>query len=242
MPYISWDDMETSENRAGKSRSGGGSGKFLKLEANCSYQVRPVHKQYAFFKLNYTHPKGFRSANVDDPEASTAVANPDVRVARRFAIIVIDRSDGNLKILEGPVSIFEGFKKFFDITKVEPGGKDGGDFKIEVVSPSGKKDRNTSYKVDFVGRTPFTAEERDLIVEKKDEFNLPEIFKAHTEDEIQERLFSDEGPVKRDANQSASGSSGYANGGAQTQQPKRNPEPAAQAQNAPDAGGDPFDW
>lgn len=226
---VEWDDITPPKKSSGGGRKGGGSGKFLRLEANSMYRVRPVHQPIRFYKY-YNELNGrLRTAICDNPDTCTVKdKHPDLRPSRRYAILVLDRNDDNkLKILEGPQTIFEEFKKYYDITKKKPGGPEGGDFTINVVCPNGKKDRDTTYTVDFINETPFTSEEKSMLVEKKDDFNLPEIFKSHSAEEIETRLFDENWPPKRDDSQAQ----------AQSQ---------VQAQAAPkgdaQSTGDVFDW
>lgn len=239
MAYLGWDEVDQGQKGKG-SRKGGkdGGGKFMKLGANETYRVRPVHKPIRFFKFYNDHPKGFRSATVENPDSHPVKdIHPEVRIGRRYAIVVIDRDDNKMKILEGPVSIFEEFKKFYDITKEEPGGNAGGDFTIEVVCPNNKKDRDTSYVVSFDGKAPFSEEERALITENKEEFNLPEIYKPHSDEEIEQRLFSDEWPPKQDDAKRESNSAP-----ASTQAASAPAAEPAVASTPAKTDDDPFNW
>ena len=224
---VDWEDITPAKRNAG-GKGGSGSGKFLRLEPNQMYKVRPVHRPIRFYKFYNKDANGrLRTAICDNPDTcSVTDKHPDLRPSRRYAIVVIDRNDGNnIKILEGPQTIFEEFKKYYDITKKAPGGAEGGDFTINVICPNGKKDRDTTYNIEFVEPTPFSKEQIETLVEKKDDFNLPEIFKSHSDEEIETRLFDENWPPKKDGDSSPAA-------------------PAATNQAAPAAASsdEPFSW
>ncbi len=191
MAYLEWSDVGDSTTK----RTGGGSnaGKFMRLEANKTYTVRPVHKPIMFYKYFNKKDGQNRNAICDNPGTCLIGEKyPELRASTRYAILVLDRGDDNtLKILEGPYAIFEKFKSFFDVNKDEPGGKKGIDFRIHVICPSGQKDRTTKYKIDYLDPSPFTEEEREDILSKRKDFDLIKIFASQDDDEIEKILFGD---------------------------------------------------
>ena len=195
MASIEWDDIEPSKKgkAGGQGKFGKDDGKFMRLGANQSYQVRPVLKPVRFWKLYNEKDGKLRSAIIDDPDKSSVCAtHPKLSRQKRYAVLVIDRTDGKLKILEGPNSMFNNFKAFKKATSEDPGGPNGGDWKIDVNSPSGKKDRETTYDVEFLNKVALTESEKQFIREHlKEDFNLEEIFKCQTDEEAEKRLFGD---------------------------------------------------
>jgi len=164
MGAVTWDKVE----RPDRSFTSGGKsnrGKFLKLEDGKSYTIRPVHLPVEFYKFFHRHNGQVRSAVCDKQTADSVHARyPEVQASLKYAINVIDRADGKLKILEGPPTIFEELRKFFDMTGDAPGSGAGGDFQISVIIPDNNDRRRTRYTVKFVGkRTPFTEEEIAMI-------------------------------------------------------------------------------
>lgn len=187
--FVDWEDVETT-TKGRKSGGSGGGGKFLRLEANTTHTVRPVHKPIMFYKIFNRVGKRLNSANVEE---DTKIPNsyPDLKPSRRFAIVVFDRDDDNkLKILEFGSTVFEAFRYYKKMAKAEPGGNDGGDFEIKVDCPNGKKDRDTTYNVEFKERKEFTDEERAIIKESKEEFALKTIFAAMSDEDAEKRLFA----------------------------------------------------
>jgi len=93
-----------------------------------------------------------------------------------FAIHIIDRADGKVKILDKGNSIFKAFAKYKKVNDVNPAGKDGPDFVIDVEWPSGDK-MQAKYSVTPKAKpAPFTAEEIELI--KSNLAPLHEIYKS----------------------------------------------------------------
>lgn len=98
-----------------------------------------------------------------------------------FAIHVIDRADGKLKILEKGKSLFKQFARYNQVNDVNPAGKDGTDWVI-TVEGSGLQ---TSYSATAKSKpTPFTEEEIAMI--KANKAPLKEIYKTTPLEKIQE--------------------------------------------------------
>lgn len=101
---------------------------------------------------------------------------------KTFAIHVIDRADGKLKILEKGNQIFNIFAKYQQVNGINPAGKDGPDFEIEVVWPGGNK-RQATYTVTALAKpAPWTKEEVEMIKSKFADFN--KIYKASPLEDI----------------------------------------------------------
>lgn len=196
MGAVTWDKVERPEKSfTGKSNRD----KFLKLEGGKSYTIRPVHLPVEFYKFFHKHNGQVRTSVCDRATSESVHARyPEVQASLKYAINVIDRSDGKLKILEGPPTIFEELRKFFDMTGDAPGSASGGDFQISVIIPDNNDRRRTRYTVKFVGkRTPFTEEEIAMIESVVKDFKLTDIYKSSPEEEVIDRLFSDT-PKRKD--------------------------------------------
>ena len=187
---VEWGDVDRGQ---ANSSSTGGDRKpvYLKLEAGRSYVVRPIYKPMQVYKFFNNLPDGqFRHVIVDDPETCPISEKyPEMKPSLRYAINIIDRSDAQIKILEGPPSIFRGFKKWFEKTKKAPGGNDGGDFGIDVEIPAGKTKLQTKYDCQFIESKPFTKEEIRMIKEDPKAFPLPDIYKPTSPDDMEKILF-----------------------------------------------------
>jgi len=194
--YLNWDDVaEPTKNSGGQRTGGKNSGKFLKAEANQTYLLRPILKPVGFFQYTYINKGQLRRARVADPENCSVRAKHPTELKKaqeRRAFLAFDRNDANkLKIVDLPASAMEPFKHFKRLAKVEPGSAAGVEIKLSVICPNGKKDRDTTYEIEFGDPVPFTTEERKFWDENKKDYNLEEIFAANTPEEIEKRLFGD---------------------------------------------------
>ncbi len=189
---VEWDKVEPQQPRGtGQGGKSSRKGKIMVLEANKTYRVRPLLKPVCYYRVGNRFEGHYRWAIVDDPTKNPIFEKyPKLKAQLRYATLVFDRGDGNnLKILEGPSKLFETFGHYKRMTKNEPGGPQSGDFQIQVVCSSGQKDRNTIYKVEFLQQSKFTEEERSQYHAKKADFDLIEMLKPHTLEEIENRLF-----------------------------------------------------
>ena len=184
---VNWDQIEAPKSNL--------SDKFLKLEAGGTYTVRLIKKPIAFWKYTVKRDNKFFVAITDNPSDSDfKLKHPELRAAFRLAILVLHREDSNkLKILEGPRALFENFTVYHGMVGIDPGSNESGDFRIKVICPNGKKDKDTKYQVSPIkdkSKTPFTAEEKSYIKENIKDFNLEEIFVSQTPQEIEKKLFN----------------------------------------------------
>jgi hypothetical protein len=188
---IDWGDF--IPNSSGGSNDGGRMD-FLWLKSGNTYRVRPVHKPVIFYKYFFSNEGKLRTAICKEPSTcSVKVNHPELDPpSERFAILVIDRADGKLKVMEFPKSVFLSIKAWWTATQKNPGGNDGVDWAISVAG-SGKQ--GTKYTSTPIEASPFTNEEKQMIVKvlKDDEGNdtgiLEKIFKAHYPEDIEKKLF-----------------------------------------------------
>ena len=128
--YVQWDSIPTT----------GGSGdgeknEYLRFESGKTYKIRPIFSPVKFFKYFHKHDGRLRTAIYGNPETCpvrdrhSELKKPSLR----FAVYVIDRSDGKIKILESPQTVFRPIGKSLEITGKNPGsGKDGSDWSVSV--------------------------------------------------------------------------------------------------------------
>ena len=100
---------------------------------------------------------------------------------------MIDRADGNVKVLEAPAGVFKDIKNFYVDNGIDPGGNEGPDFTIKVTGEG----LTTRYVVGYkMGSKPFTDEEKTKIRAARDGgYILDEIFKPTPTDKIEDVLF-----------------------------------------------------
>lgn len=187
--FVDWSDI--SENSGKQGASGVNR---LTLEAGKSYRVRPIHKLVPVWRYWNKHNGQNRTAICDDPENCNVAKKYNLEPSERYALHVIDREDGKIKVLEAPVSVIQGFKAWATATGKNPSGStEGGDFSIQVNNKQGMQRR---YKVVFLEQKPLTDEEKAQA--KQEMVNLKELYKPHSEEDIERILFSDDPFGKKD--------------------------------------------
>lgn len=187
---IEWGDVETSSKSGSKSGSGGGD-KFLKLSPGNAYKIRPVGNPctfHAYWMASPDDPKRFNRAITEDPANCIIRQKYNIEPKTRYAVNVIDRADGKLKVMEAPQSVFDVIKTWANASKQDPGAKNGADFEIRVVVPPSGDRKRTEYKTTPIVQTPFTDDEKAMIKEKG-LFDLEEIYKAVPQNEIESKLY-----------------------------------------------------
>ena len=193
---VDW--AEIGDNPKGGALSGAqGQISFLRLQSGNTYKIRLLGSPVKFYKYVIQHDGSWRSAICEDPSTCIIRQEHGEDPRERYAVNVIDRTDGEIKIMEGPLTVFKTFRTFFEGTGSAPGGAQGGDFEI-VVTGSGL---GTRYKVTFSKKTPFTDEEKTYIKEKG-LYELERIFKSTPPDEIEATLY---GPKDGQSNSQHSG-------------------------------------
>jgi len=179
---VDWDSVDLPRTKAKID--------YLRLKTGNTYTVRLFHKPKPIFRYYVKGPDGkSRSALTEDPEhCKISVGHPDVKAKSRYAIIVIDRADQNVKVLEAPAGVFKDIKNFYVDNGIDPGGNEGPDFTIKVTGEGLKTRYTVGYKM---GSKPFTDDEKAKIRQKRDVegYNLDEIFKPTPQDKIEEVLF-----------------------------------------------------
>lgn len=174
--------------------------KYIKLEPGKTFRIRPVMKPHIIWKYYIDKPNGQRSSAItEDPNNCIIVKKYNEKPKQRFAVNVIDRSDGQLKVMEGPISILKQIGTWAAETNVDPGSNSGGEFAIRVECP-GNDRKKTRYLVQFINYAPFNDNEKKMI--KESIYNLSEVFKAAPQDKIESWLFGD-GESESSANNSS---------------------------------------
>lgn len=215
MGLVDWQDVDPKPQSAGDNKD-----KYLRLEAGKKYRIRPCGKPLQIHRYYVTDATGkTRSAITEDPKTCIIKQKyPNEEAKPRYAINVIDRADGKIKILEAPPSVFRPMKEWAEATSKDPGGIDGADFAVSVEVPNGDK-RRTIYKT--MALVPTILSEEEVTYVKGNKHKLPEIYKPTPQDKIESVLF---GP---------SPSSGGTNNGSASQAASA-PRPAAKAAAADD--------
>lgn len=201
-----WDDINNRQNEKNQS-SGEQKARlpFVSFPKSGIYKMRLIGKHIRCLKYwspikAITHPdyKG------KDPAWVAGFYPPT-----KYAIHVIDRADGKLKLLEKGNSLFKYFANFKAVEGIDPAGKDAPDVSITVNYPSDGKGgiikQKAEYVVQFARKnTPLTEEELKMFKEQK--IDLQERYKSDTLEKITElwNALSDSAkiPPKKDKKES----------------------------------------
>ena len=157
-----------SENKGEKAK-GGGSGKgrlpYMKFDKPGEYTVRLIGKHIKFLR----HWKPFAERVITDEayKGQDPAWQAGFYPRETFAIHIIDRADGQLKVLEKGRSLFKCFAREKAVNEIDPAGRDGSDFVITVAWPGGNKMQATYAANAKKKAAPFTDEEIATFKEKK---------------------------------------------------------------------------
>jgi len=181
---IDWKDV-SDQNSGGKSS---GKANFLRLSAG-TYTVRLLGAPIVMNKFMVQGADGrWRSAVCEDAANNPVTQNHSIDPSERYAINVIDRADAELKILEGGVTVFSEFKKYFTITGKNPGATDGADFKIVVTGAGRAKKLVTT----FDRANTLTSDEIEYVKGRGGLNKLEDIFKVTPNDQLEAKLFGED--------------------------------------------------
>jgi hypothetical protein len=189
---IDWSSIGSEIDKKRNSSQNNGSGvNFLRMKDEGTYVFRPVGQMVQFYKIFANKRPVIVDMEVKD-EAAKIVSEHlgvDVRPDLKFASYVIDRADGQIKVLEGNFKMLEAFATWAGATNEQPGGQSGGDWTIKATGKGmgGKNPRR--YQTNFLKSQPLTAQELSMIESCKG--NLPklkDLFKSTPLDKIIEHL------------------------------------------------------
>ena len=152
---------------------------FLDHKEPGSYLVRLVGKYVTY--LTYFEPfRGKRVITHPSYKGKDPAWNAKFYPQKKFAIHVIDRKDGKLKILDASKTLFECFKNYLDTNNCDPTGKTAPDFSIIVKKIGGKKSTSAMPAGE---KNTLSKEDIDMILAKK--VDLKRIYKPKPLETIQ---------------------------------------------------------
>ena len=150
---------------------------------------RPIGKAVRFYKT-FVNKKPLL-VDLEHKAAAekilTDLTNSEVKLQNRFAMFVIDREDGKVKILEGNYKMMEAFANWSSVNGVAPGAKEGGDWSISVTGSGFGGPNPRRYQTGFMRPSVVTGEELEMLKDLKEKLNLEEIFIAVPLDKLAEK-------------------------------------------------------
>lgn len=169
------------------NRGGGDKPLYVEFKPDVPVTIRPIGGAVQFMKVFVNK----RSVVLDPENKDQAKAliesstNQKCEPKMRFAINVIDRSDGKVKILENGPSIFKHFANWSKLNgNAGPGGNSGTDWNI---LPTGVG-LDREYAVMPTVPTPLTPDEIAKAKDPKGLYPLSEIYKCCPVNEIVSRI------------------------------------------------------
>ena len=157
---------------------------YVKFDGDGDYKFRLIGGHVKYMKWW----KPYVGITHDDYKSEDPAWQAGFYPNTRFAIHVIDRADGKLKILDKGKSIFEVFGNFRKVNDINPAGKEAPDFIITVSVPkkNGHPDpRNTKYSVQAqMKASPLTEEE--LAYYKESKVSLEDLYRTTPLEKLKE--------------------------------------------------------
>lgn len=173
-----WDEDFKQQNRENTQKTV----KWMKFEKEGDYIVRLVGKHVKFLK--YWKPFSKRVITHKSYKGKDPAWNAGFEPIETFAIHIIDRADGEVKVLEKPKSFFRKFGDYKRINEVNPAGKNAPDFVITVTFQGGNSKR-PQYAIQAKQKpAPITEEEWKKLHENTVE--LEKLYRSTTLEKIQE--------------------------------------------------------
>lgn len=173
-----WDsDFPSDEEKAAKRAANGNRKKteWMKFPKPGAYRVRLVGGYVKFFR----HNKPFENERVITDETyrdQDPAWKGGFYPRETYAIHVIDRADGKLKVLEKGTSIFRAFSTYKKVNGINPAGPEAPDFNIEVSWPDGNKFQAKYTVTPLAKLQKLTDEELEMC--KANKSPLTEIYKS----------------------------------------------------------------
>lgn len=175
----SWDEFgeEAKTNSNGGNQSDRTKTLYIDMSKPGKYVIRPVGGHVKCRKIF----KPYRATLRDEDRGSDPAWKAGFFPQKRYAINVIDRADGKLKILEKGATVFKQFANYKTTFGKNPADvKTGVDFQITVTVPKlpdGQPNKlKTEYLVTHLRETPLTEGEITMIRAQK-LWPLTEIYK-----------------------------------------------------------------
>jgi len=190
LPEIDWSNMGSSKNENNGDRIG-----FLRFERDKTYRIRPVGNAVQFYKFFIEKGKPSIVINPKLKEEAMKLLSEhsgnEHKPSYKCAMFVIDRADGNVKVMEGGFQIFDAFAKWSQATGIQPGHAQGGDWTISVEGDGVGGSNPRKYSTVFLGASVWTEEERAMILKFKTEekLHLSNYFQETPLDQLLEKAF-----------------------------------------------------
>lgn len=191
----------------------------LKISPNTAVRIRPLGKPveinsfYNTIKVDgkSTFRRAIFPAGKDMTDEDRELFNkfrqkyPEIKPSTRYAVNVIDMSDGEVKVYEGSATVFGAFKDFYEDRGHSPGGAEGAIFTVRSKLPDGAHIKDVRYTCQFYEK--HTLDENQAKDLRKKVTNLTELYKVTPMTDLEKVLMGEDESSYGDRSQSSSGSS-----------------------------------
>lgn len=175
---MSWDQVGSGSTSSGGYKKN----TYLTIPDNGKVQLRVISEQPEVYYKHFVRIAG-GSATIKCPGANQCVIckqhpdDPKMAARKRGFLVVLDRTDGMLKIFDAPHSVLKELKAYVNDANWGPLQK----YDVVVVKNVAAK---TEYKVLPVAPQPLTIEQVNKIQAEFPSFRLAEMARPHTPEEI----------------------------------------------------------
>lgn len=179
---VDWNEIKKQKKVVKDTIEYNGVKKLIPMEGKV-YRVRPLGQLYKYLKYMVKDTNGkWRFAICENQDTCPVANKHNERPREQYVINILDREDGQMKVLQANLSTFMPLVEFYKQTGKRPGKTDGAEFEL---CKSG-----TKLVMCLIGSHKLSIEDMEMVKEKG-LYNLAELYKATDPDKIEEVLFSD---------------------------------------------------
>jgi len=177
---VNWDDLG-GESSGGGNRFNRKEINYVKIQENATSRLRLVGNPVMCLK----HWKPIMATSPGEGK-DVCWDEGGHKPKKQYSIWVIDRADGQMKVLDFGATLLKAFKGYKKLKGKDPGGPEGPDWLITKEIPSEKNEsgqwvknkRNTTYQAMKDEVTPFTDAELEMIQQTTEKYPLRELRRA----------------------------------------------------------------
>lgn len=160
-----------------ENRSGDSNGiSFMRFESGKTYRVRPIGNCVGYYKFFIAKGKPSLVFGPKEKDAAAKLlsehSGQEMRPTHRYAMFVIDREDGRIKILEGGPQIYDAFGSWTKGSGLKPGSLKAGDWQIVVTGEGAGGSNPRRYSSVYLSPTVFSNDERKMIEDLRSDDKL----------------------------------------------------------------------
>ena len=202
-------ELQAQKKAFSKSNENGSNVDYLRMKDEGTYVFRPVGKTIRFYKA-FVNRKPVTLDQEHKDEAVKLIAehfDQEVRADLKFAMYVIDRADGKIKVFEGNEKMLAAIGSWAQLTGHQPTGQDGGDWTVKATGSGYAGNNPRRYETSFLRQAPLTEDEIDMLKKAKESLpKLEDLFKATPVDQVIDKLSGNNSKSESSNSKNSSGS------------------------------------